>query len=308
MTRYSAYPHVLCLATALAGAIALAGCGGNNEKKASQSIARIDDYEITVLQLNGELKNIGRAPGADAAKLQKQALESLIDRQLLVAEAQREKLDRDPEVMQAIETSKSQIVAQALLRRKLAAIPKPSQSEIDDYYQKNPELFTNRKLFEMRQLSVAAGDYSDDAKRVLDGAKNIDEFAAWLDSQKIRYSKGAATRTTADLPPQIIANLDTLAKGRPFLLKDSERIAISSLVYLKDTPVSAAEATPQIAQFLINQKTREAVNSEISRLRANAKIEYMANAPGAKADAPAAPANTNDKPVNHIAKGVSGLK
>lgn len=311
VTSHTAYRRVVHIASA-AGLAMLVSCGGNAEKKPGQSVARVDDYEITVHQLNNELKQAGRdAANADPATLQKQALESVIDRQLLIAEAQRNKVDRDPEVMQAIELAKNRIIAQAHLQRKLTAIAKPTQTEVESYFQQNPALFTNRKLFEMRQVVIAARDFSDEVKRTVDTAKTVDDVTAWLDGQKIQYVKGAASRTTADLPQAVVANIDVLSKGKPFVVKDPERVTISSLFHQKDIPVALADATPQIEQFLVNRKSREAITAELSRLRASAKIEYLNEGVFAKAAAaPTTVAATESGSMDngHIAKGISGLK
>ena len=58
---------------------------------------------------------------------------------------------------------------------------------------------------------------------------------------------------------------------------------LNSITEIKSSPVSAKEAEPQIEQYLINLKSKEAADSEIAHLRSLAKIQYL------NASAPIAP-------------------
>ena len=121
--------RVILVAVAVAG---LAACG-NKDKQAGQSLVRVNGQDITVLQLNDELQRANvQADKQEAAS--KQLLESLIDRQLILGEAMRDKIDRSPQVVQAIERAKAQIIAQAYLQGITSKVAKPSKAEIDDYY------------------------------------------------------------------------------------------------------------------------------------------------------------------------------
>jgi peptidyl-prolyl cis-trans isomerase C len=291
---------------------ALVACSDKAEKKVGQSVARIDGYELTVHQLNGELQSAQNASMKDEATLKQNALKSLIDRRLLLAEAERNKLDRDPEVMLAVERQKEQVIIQALLQRKAAGVAKPTNEEVQSYYRSNPVLFAKRQVYDMRQLTLAAASYTPEFKSLIDSGKSLDELAAWLEQNNVQFAKGGAARSTADLPPQILASLATLGSGKPFVIKDATRVMVASLQLVKETPVSESEAAPQIEQFLMARKAHELGESELARLRTAAKVEYLdpSLAPTDKADpavqkASAPGSSTSDE---HISKGVSGLK
>lgn len=82
-------PRLLCAALVLLAAAGLSACG-DKEKKPGQSLASVNGKEITILQLNEELQRAG-VQSAQQANASKQLLESLIDRQLLQNEAEKEK-------------------------------------------------------------------------------------------------------------------------------------------------------------------------------------------------------------------------
>jgi peptidyl-prolyl cis-trans isomerase C len=275
------------LCTALIGVVAagLVACG-SKENKAGQSLARVDGEEITVLQINDELQraNVQHAQQEAASK---QILDSLIDRQLIVAEAIRNKIDRTPDVMQAIGRAKSQIIAQAYMRGITARVAKPGKLEIDEYFNQHPEFFAKRKQFDMAHVVIASSDFNDELKSALQPAKSMDEVVAWLDMHKVQYKRGRLLRTTADLPAEMSAKLVELQKGNLFVVNEGDKTMLITLLAVKDVPVTAKDAAPQIEQYLINKKTREMAETEIAHLRSLAKIEYLnASAPVAAAPTP----------------------
>lgn len=271
----ASFRRVLCCALVLT-AVGLSACG-SKEKKAGQALVRVNGVEITVLQLNDELKRAGvKAEQQETAT--KQLLESLIDRQLVAAEAMRNQIDRTPEVMQAVEHAKAQIIAQAYLKSIVTKIAKPSVAEIDDYFQKHPEYFSQRKQFDIHQLAIATRDFSNELKSAIESAKTLDEVASWLDRHSVRYARGQLSRSSADLPEQMVAKLKEMKKGQLFIVNEGENSMVNSIINIKDSPVTASNAAAQIEQYLINRKTRETADAEIKHLRSSAKIEYL-NAP-----------------------------
>lgn len=267
------FRRVLCGMLVLVAAVGLSACG-SKEKKSGQALVRVNGEEITVLQINDELSRAGVQPGQQEAAT-KQLLESMIDRQLFLAEAMRNKIDRTPEVMKAIERAKVQIITQAYLQSITAKVSKPSKAEIDDYFQKHPEYFTQRKQFDIKQLVLASKDFGDKLKQVVDSAKSLENVATWLDGQSIKYARGQLSRTTADMPPDLGEKLRALHKGEMFIIKQGENTLINIFVDIKDAPVTAEDAAPRIEQYLVNKKNKELAEAEVTHLRSLAKIEYL---------------------------------
>ena len=310
-------PRLLCAALVLLAAAGLSACG-DKDKKPGQSLASVNGKEITILQLNEELQRAGVQSSQQAAA-SKQLLESLIDRQLLQNEAEKEKVDRDPKVMQAIERAKALIVAQAYMQKRIGAAVRPSKPEVEAYFTQNPQFFTQRKQFDMRQLILPTSALNDELKAVIDGAKSLEDVAQWLDGHKVAYARSQVSRTSADLAPELSSKLAAMTKGQLFIVREGERSLLVSLADVKDSPVGLDAATPQIEQFLANKKSKDAADAELKRLRASAKIEYFnkdavpvpapaaaaTTAPAGTPAAPAAPAGSTNE-ANE--RGVAGLK
>ncbi|MYM88094.1 peptidyl-prolyl cis-trans isomerase, EpsD family [Rugamonas sp. FT82W] len=303
--------RALCAAVVLIAAAGLSACGGSKDKKPGQSLVSVNGEEITITQLNEELQRANVQPAQqEAAK--KQLLDSLVDRQLLLNEASKEKLDRDPRVVQAVERAKALVIAQAYMQKRVGAIAKPTKEEITAYFNEHPEFFSQRKQIDMKELVIATNAMTPALKAAMDGAKSLEEVAAWLDANKVGYSRAQIARTTADLPPELGSKLLSLPKGQLFIIKENERSLLIQISEIKDAPQTLAASENQIAQFLYNKKTKAAADAELARLRAAAKIEYLdkaaAPASASASASAAAPAASASSEADANARGVAGLK
>ncbi|HZX28205.1 MAG TPA: EpsD family peptidyl-prolyl cis-trans isomerase [Telluria sp.] len=304
--------RMLCAAVIVALAT-LAGCSKKNaEHKPGQALASVNGQEITVLQLNEEMMRNNIAPQQQEAA-RKQLLQALIDRQLLQNEAEKEKLDRDPNVVQAIERAKATIIAQAYLQKHVGNVAKPTRQEVEDYYAKNPQFFAQRKQFTLNEIMIAARDMNDEVKKAADESKTLDDLAAWFDAHKIKYGRGQLMKTGSEMPAELSGRIAAIPKGQLFIVKELDRTLFLTVNDVKEAPIALDSAAPQIEQFLLNKKNKEAAEAELARLRSTAKIEYLngqtaptpAKAGGAAPGAPEAAATAD---AGTAAVAVAGLK
>ena len=307
MKRMNVPQRILTAGVILLTVAGLAACGGDKQKKVGQALASVNGEEITALQLNEELQRAG-VPAAQQEAASKQLLEALIDRQVVENVALKEKIDRDPKVMQAVERAKALIISQAYMQKKLSGMAPPSKAEVEDYFNKHPELFSNRKQFDMRQLLIASKDMNDALKQVMDKSKSLDEVAAWMESNKIGFARAQVSRTTTDLAPELVAKLQSMPKGQLFIINEGERAMLMTIVDIKEVPVKLAAAAPQIEQYLVNTRAKDAAKQEMERLRAAAKIEYLNQPAAATAASGAASAASASASAAATARGVAGLK
>lgn len=282
ITRQSALKkQALSGALALLAVVGFVGCGQQTipEEKVGRSLplVKVNDVEITTQQ----------PANAVALAVKNQALEVMIDRQLLQEEAKRNALDRDPEVIQAIDRATTKILADSYLQSKFATLDTPSKAKVDAYFKAHPELFAQRKVFYMNELVVATNDFSVQLKTELESAKSIEQVATWLDTNHVPYKRTQLSRSTADFAPEMITKLQAIRKNQLFVIKAGEYSMLSSVYDVKPSPVTAEAAAPQIAQYLRNKKRQEVGDAELERLRASAKIEYLNKKQLAVATSPA---------------------
>lgn len=305
------------LAVLLAVVIVAAGCGESKDKSASQTAAKVNGDEVTVHQINAELQRAtaGRLPqGADSEAAGKRILEGLIDQTLLVQQAKEAKLDRDPQVLQVLESARRQILAQAYIDRQAAAAP-PTQDEIKKFYADNPDLFERHRVYAFREFLFERSKFSDQIRAELDSAKSPADIAKVLNAAGIRYRETNSTRPAEALPIEALPRIAKMAKGDTIAFTDQNLANVLMLIDYKEQSVSLERATPLIQQYLINHKKREIAQSKVKELRAKGNIEYVGSfaktagdAKAADAKAPVTPPVAQEKKEDdHIQKGLSGM-
>jgi len=261
--KYRLLPVVSLLALALMPA----GCGVNaNPRPAGQLAAKVNGTEITVQQVAGARQG-NRA----------QALDKVIDRELLVQKALEAKLDADPEVAQAIDGARRQVLAQAYLERVAAATVKSSAEEISAFYAENPALFAQRRIYRLREISVAASaDKLDLIRSELATARDLDEVAGWLKWRSLKVGPAtSATQPAEQLPLSYLPQLARMKEGDIAVFSSALGATVVQLVQAQDAPLTEEQAAPLIEQFLAGRKRLELAAAEVKRLRETASIEYV---------------------------------
>ncbi|MFM9835191.1 MAG: EpsD family peptidyl-prolyl cis-trans isomerase [Methylophilaceae bacterium] len=261
----------------VAGLIQLQACGhkgAGGAAKPGQTIARVNGDEITIVQLNYELQrsNINVAQQDIASK---KIVEGLIDRQLVTQAAVEAKLDRNPRVLIAIENAKAMVLAQAYLESKTASVSKPSDAEVKDYYNKHPDIFANRKVYLMDELSLSANSYSKELNNVADAAKTLEEIMAWLDKNGVAYNHAQAAHAAETLPEVLRTQLLKMVVGDIVFIRAREGNIIGRIQAVKEAPLTEETARPFIERGLYGEKRKQAAKTEMDSLRKAAKIVFL---------------------------------
>lgn len=309
-------------ATAVFCAAMLSGCGGKGEKAGSQVAAKVNDEEITIHQVNSQLARSGIADGPAAKEASRKILDALIDRQLLLQQAQRKKLDRDPEVMQAIEDSKRQILSQAYLERMVYSRTPATPAEIKDFYAAHPELFAKRKAYKFHAFLIAKDKFNDNLKTALDNAKTAGDVSSALKSRAIDFKDNEVQWLAEQAPMEMLAAIAKMKAGDIITLDQGTQTTLMLLESAVDSPVDEAQAKPVIEKFVANSRNKELLDAKLKQLRAGEQITYVGQfaeaRPGAALSVPAPapvpvpaakePLNLQPQAPDHIKKGLEGLK
>jgi peptidyl-prolyl cis-trans isomerase C len=127
----------------LLAALCVAGCARHAQTK-SQVVAKVNDKEITISQLDQALDSMN--PDTLTPEVTRRAIDSLVNEELLVQQALKNKLDRDPATVAALERARRQILAQAYAERMVYPRSPLALAEEEKYYQDHPGLFENRRV------------------------------------------------------------------------------------------------------------------------------------------------------------------
>lgn len=310
----TAHPfHALKLAGIALAALLLAACGAKDDDKkaATQAAARVNGAEITVHQIN---QILGRLPGISeetAPKARQEVLGKLIDQQLAVEQAIDKKLDRQPEVMAALEAARREVLARVYLEQAAAAKGRPTPEEGKKYYDEHPELFAQRRIYNLREVTVEKNEELMPALREkLASAKSMDEVAAWLKQKEARFSAQGGVRPAEQIPLDLLASLHKMKDGQTTVFDTSRGIVIVQVAATQQAPVDEKTAMPRIMQFLANQRSKEVADAEVKQLREKAKIEYLGDFAAAAPVAAAAPAvpPAPSSEAGNVGKAIGGLK
>lgn len=268
----------------------LGGCGSGKDKEVTTQVAaKVNTTEITVYQVNNVLAKAPNVTPASAPRVKREILDNLIDQQLARQQAVESKLDRSPEVMQALEAAKTEILARAYLARLAAAQPKPSPAEVKSYYDQHPALFAQRRVYSIEEITLpsqpglAASLREGTAK-----ARSLQEVADWLKSRNIQFTANSGVRAAEQLPFEYLDKMQAMKDGEIQVFELRGGIQVIRVVASKLMPVNEANATPRIQQFLFTQQSNEAIIKEMKQVRERAKIEYIGEFTATPAEAEAA--------------------
>ena len=216
----------------------LAGCSVSEGGTPPSAAARVNAEVITVQELEAARRR-GDSSGGDT-------LERLIDQRLARQHALEQGLERSPQIAQALESAKTDILARAYRQLVAQAQARPTPAEVANYYAAHPELFAKRRIYSLESLDA-------------------------------RFGVNRSTLAAEQLPLELVSRLQAMEPGDVLAMDDGAggvvpvRIATARL-----SPLDEASAAPLIERFLLAQRSSEALAAEMKRLRATARIEYLA--------------------------------
>jgi hypothetical protein len=219
-----------------------AGCSVSEGGTPANAAARVNAEVISVQELEAARKR-GDNLGGDT-------LERLIDQRLARQHALEQGLERSPQIAQALESARTEILARAYRQLVAEAQPRPTPAEIRRYYAEHPELFAQRRVYTLEEVMIARGRES---------------------------IINRATRAAEQLPLELVSRLQTMKEGDVHAVDDGpDAVVVLRIVAARLEPLDEAGAAPLIEKFLLARRSSEALAAEMKRLRAKARIEYLA--------------------------------
>lgn len=296
----------------------LTGCWKDEKTKvASQVAAQVGDEEITINQINqilnrSQIENL--TPEAQQ-QVSKEILEKLIEQQLAVNQSIEEKLHRTPEIIALIESSRREIIARAYMQKFADKTLKPTALEIKNYYLQNTQLFSDRRIFKIQELTVLNNkDLTEIFRSYEASAKSIQDTSEWLTKNNTKFNVISTTRAAEQIPLEILRRLQLLKDGQSVVIEIPNRVTLLRIESSEYSPINEETARPLIEKFLMNKKTDEDLKSNIVTLRANTKINYIGQFSSKQFDG--LKINPSSSKINPqiidskstIEKGISGLR
>jgi EpsD family peptidyl-prolyl cis-trans isomerase len=241
-----------------------AGCERAEANRVAQVAARVNGAGILVHQVKS-------AGGGSVA----QALEKIIDRELLVQKALEAGLERDPAVAQALDQARRQVLAQAWVERVAGTAARPSAEEIRAFYDGNEALFARRRIYRLQELVVSTPEAVEVLRAQAERAASLEAVAEWLRARSAKFSEVLVTQPAEQLPLRYLPRLARMGEGDIAVFAAPPGASVVRLVHAQEAPLSEQQAAPLIGEFLAGRKRLEVAAAEVRRLRAGASIEYV---------------------------------
>lgn len=303
------------LVVTMIAAASLTACGGDKKKGASQVAAKVNQQEISVHQINFVLQRTPGLKPEQTDQASKRILQGLIDQELAIQQAAEQKLDRDPGVVMAIEAAKRDILARAYADKVASTVSKPSDADLQKYFETHPGLFSQRRIYTLQEFTVEAdASQRSTLQPKLQNITDSEQAARIFREAGIKYASRATTQSPENLPLQMVEKLAALNDGQFVVIPTAAGFNMVFVSSTKPAPVTLEKARQAIENYLSNERKRALVADSLKSLRASAKIEYSSQFADSAAAAPKNPAPQAAEPsasgldASSLQKGLSGLK
>lgn len=285
----------LRLALAGLGMSLAAGCGdAGRSSSATQVAVRINKGEISVHQVEQALQRQPRLMQEQPETAARKALDALVEQELAAQAARAERLDQDPAVVQALQLAQREVLARAYQDRLAAKAVGPTSDEIDRFYESQPALFKQRRLYVLQETAVEVqGDQADEVVNTARKAASASELAEQLRAKSLRFESRQFVQAAEDVPFGMLGALAALSPGQSLAVRQPGAVRVFTVLHAQPAPVDRRRATEAIVIYLGAEARRAAVAQGMKALRQNAQIEYQGSfaAPASGVAAPAAAAS-----------------
>ncbi len=302
------------LFTALLICLATVSCSESepNTNKKTQVAAIVNDDEITVHQLNAVLQTIGNTQSVDenGKTVEDKALEVLINQSLIIQDAKAQKLERDPAIMQAIESAKRKVLVDAYIQRNLSLTQEVNQQDVAKYYDEHPELFSNRKLFIYDAVNiVTTPGNTEQIQSIVRDAEDFQLLINELSKKALDYKIVSASKTSENIPRQLLDGLNKLTINDLGFFTLPTGVLVINLKQVIAEPISKEQAAPVIENLLKNERRSSAIEQKVNQLKAKSNIKFLGDfSVSSDSEKSTVDNKSVDDSSSHIEKGLQGLK
>jgi EpsD family peptidyl-prolyl cis-trans isomerase len=236
----------------------------------------VNDGEITIPQIEHTLQRTpGESNGRDPLAARR-ILDALVERELATQEARKLGLDRDPRVVQALEAAKREVLARAFQETLAEKATLPSSDEIDRYYDSQPALFAQRRLYTVQDVTVEGTP--EQLLRLRDKIESSGQAEKALDvlrEAERPFSVRQLAMAPEDVPMALLGRLSQLKDGQSLLIPQPRGARVLTVLESREAPLSREAARDTIRAFLVNERRRQAVQEGMKAVRQAARIEYV---------------------------------
>ena len=256
--------------------LSLSACSGKKAGTGAASSPAVKVNGQVISDAEFQLKGMHKEGTGKKHTISAQAMESMLNMELLRQAAVAEKLDAEESVRARMAVSMRSILATAYLEKVLATVAKPTDADIAAYYNQHPERFSGRRQLTLQEVSIRPQS-GKQAEIQAEAAKagNAADFEKWLQANKIDFNSAPVTNTTDQITDEALQKLKNVPVGGSAILDRSEGMYVIFVVAAQPQPLTLADASPMIANMITEKRRKEVLDGTVKSLRDKAKFEYI---------------------------------
>ena len=179
--------HFRKTATLLALALCVAGTGckqqaGSEAKKDTKGgvvLAEVNGATITDADFYKEQENLPPylKPMTETPEGKKEMLDTMVVRELIMQQAQKDGIDKSPAVAAKLEDLKKRVIVEAFLKKKVEESANVSDADLQAFYKKNEDKFKTGDQIRASHILVKTEPEAKQVEKELKGGANFEELA-----------------------------------------------------------------------------------------------------------------------------------
>jgi len=177
-------------------------------------------------------------------------------------------------VLQAIDAARRQILVDVYAQRMVFPASKVSEVEKKAYYAENPELFEQRRVYEMTVFTAKTADLTPPLMNALDEAKTPEATRAVLEEARVKFAERSGAQSAEQLPLGLVKPFASAAVGDILAAPQGDSTNLMQITAAQTKPLAFADAAPMIEQYLVTTRNRVALQERVKQLREHAAIAY----------------------------------
>ncbi len=308
------YRKLITIAVIAVSVAGLAACKGKTAGEAGkaaqpgQTLVDVNGIVITTTDFKKELDNLPPylKPMAESADGKKQLIDTMVVRELVLKEAQKEGIDKNQAVLDKMEDLKKQLILQAYVKKKVDEQANLTDADLQKFYDQNKDKFKTGEQVRASHILVKTEPEAQAILKQLKGGANFEELAKKNSVDASASAKGGDLGwfSKGTMIPEFEKTAFNMKEGEiSGVVKTQFGYHIIKLTGKRPAGIRPfAEVKDQIREALLPQKQQEVLKKITEDMKKN--VKYTINEDALKSlggtpsgAAPSAPAATPSAPA-----------
>lgn len=262
----------------LASALSFSACDRNDISRSSQVLARVGEKNITTTSFE---RQIGSLPES-VQKLSSQGLgkkavlESLVNKELLYAEALKKNVDKSADLLKKLDDQKKELIINTYLQNEVIGKIKIDDKEVENFYTANPAEFKNHEEVRISQIVAPDEAAAGEIIHKLELRRDFGELAQVHSTDKVSaVRKGdVGWFSSAKLPEDVRESVFKLPLGgvsKPY--KRADGYEIYKITERRSVSYSLDQVHDTIKAQLFNEKLLNEMRILVDGLKKTTNVQ-----------------------------------